>query len=141
MTTPPEQPPSSGDPAGSNDPAGQGWQPQWQPQYQPQPTPGYPPPVYSYAPPEHPKAQTSLILGILGLVLCQVVAPFAWVTGKRTVAEIDVSGGRLGGRSQAQTGYVLGIIGTVLLGLGLAFMIFYFVIVALFIGGTMATSP
>lgn len=41
------------------------------------------------------------------------------VIGKRAVAEIDASGGRLGARGQAQAGYVLGIIGTVLLVLSL----------------------
>ena len=35
--------------------------------------------------------------------------------------EIDASGGQLGGRGQAQAGYVLGIIGTVLLIFGLLF--------------------
>jgi len=60
-----------------------------------------------------------MVLGILGLVLCSVVAPFAWSTGKRTMDEIDASRGRLSGRGMAQAGYVMGIIGTVLLGLAL----------------------
>ena len=93
-----------------------------------------PPPGYGYAVPEHPKAQTSLILGILGLVLCQVVAPFAWSTGKKTVNEIDASGGRLGGRSQAQTGYVLGIVGTVILIAGAGLMVVYLVFIVLVFG-------
>ncbi len=147
MTTPPDQPSSPGDPNGPAGPGGTGqeWQPQWQPQYNPQyPAGGYPPgpiPGYGWTPPEHPKAQTALILGILGLVLCQIAAPFAWSIGKRTVAEIDASGGQLGGRSQAQTGYVLGIVGTVLLGLAVAFLIFYFVIFLVLIGGMAATAP
>ena len=71
----------------------------------------------------HPKATTSLVLGIVGIVCCSIVAPFAWVTGKKTVTEIDASGGRLEGRGQAQAGYILGIIGTVLLVLGVLFFI------------------
>jgi hypothetical protein len=157
MTTPPDgpdrpghpgQPSSPGQPAGqSSQPQWQSqWQSQWQPQWQPQGQPqgGYapvPPPGYGYGVPDHPRAQTSLILGILGLVLCQVAAPFAWVTGKRTVNEIDASRGMLGGRSQAQTGYVLGIVGTVILGLGVAFMLFYFVVLILMFDGMAATSP
>ena len=39
--------------------------------------------------------------------------------GKRTVDEIDASNGQLGGRGSAQAGYILGLIGTILLGLGL----------------------
>ena len=60
-----------------------------------------------------------LILGILGLAVCQVVAPFAWIMGRRTLAEIDASGGTLGGRSNAQIGYILGIVGSVFLIFGL----------------------
>ena len=59
----------------------------------------------------------SLILGILGILLCSVVAPFALVIGRRAVKEIDASGGTLGGRGMAQAGFILGIIGTVLLAL------------------------
>jgi hypothetical protein len=102
-------------------------QPQYDPQYgQPQygqqyggqtpygQPPGYPPVGYA---PDHPKATTALVLGILGVVLCSLAAPFAWRIGKQTVREIDDSHGQLGGRGAAQAGYVLGIIGTVLLGL------------------------
>ena len=69
--------------------------------------------------PDHPKATTALVLGILGLVVCGVIAPFAWRIGRRTLDEIDGSHGQLGGRGTAQAGYVLGIIGTVVLLLGL----------------------
>ncbi|MFF0544751.1 DUF4190 domain-containing protein [Nocardia thailandica] len=81
----------------------------------------YPAPPYGYRPPppDHPKASTVLILGILGLAVCQVVAPFAWIMGRRTLAEIDASGGTLGGRSNAQIGYILGIVGSVFLIFGL----------------------
>jgi hypothetical protein len=76
-----------------------------------------------------------MVLGILGLVLCSVIAPFAWTTGRRTMAEIDASRGRLGGRGMAQAGYVMGIVGTVLLGLGLL-MIAALVLLAVVTTGT-----
>jgi hypothetical protein len=88
-----------------------------QPPYVPQP--GQP---AGYAP-DHPKATTALVLGILGIVICGIIAPFAWRIGKQTLDEIDASNGQLGGRGSAQAGYVLGIIGTVLLGLGLLFAV------------------
>ncbi len=91
-----------------------------QPQYG-QPPYGQPPygqPPVGYAP-DHPKATTALVLGILGIVICGIIAPFAWRIGKQTLVEIDGSNGQLGGRGSAQAGYVLGIIGTILLGLGL----------------------
>jgi hypothetical protein len=100
-----------------------------------QPQPGYAQGSYGYvAAPDHPKATISLVLGILGLVACQVISPFAWVIGKRTVGEIDASQGRLGGRGSAQAGYILGIIGTVLLGLGLLVFVVWLVFVVLAIG-------
>ena len=103
------------------------WQQQAQGQQPPYPPPGYPAHGQVQYAPDHPKATTSLVLGILGVVLCQVIAPFAWSMGKRTLNEIDASQGRLGGRGAAQAGYVLGIVGTVLLGLSLVFILIYVV--------------
>jgi hypothetical protein len=77
-----------------------------------QPPPGYGPPGYgAYPPPapNHPQATTTLVLGILGIVVCQVIGPFAWSMGNRVVREIDGSGGRWGGRTEAN------IVSTVLL--------------------------
>jgi hypothetical protein len=48
--------------------------------------------------------------------------------------EIDASGGRVGGRGQAQAGFILGIIGTALWVLGLLFY------VGLFAFGVLAAS-
>ena len=136
----PNQPPSGEHPGywqqQSGQPGDPTGEPYTQPQYGGQPpsgqapygqapygqapqAPGYP---MAYAP-DHPKATTSLILGILGIVICGIIAPFAWRMGKRTVAEIDASHGQLGGRGSAQAGYILGLIGTILLGLGLLFVI------------------
>jgi uncharacterized membrane protein YjgN (DUF898 family) len=92
------------------------------------PPPGQPPygppgqfggPPYAFMPPDHPQATTVLILGILGLVLCQVLSPVAWVMGNRVIAEIDASNGQIGGRSSANAGRICGIVGTILIGLGL----------------------
>ena len=97
-----------------------------QPPYGGQPPGGYEQPPsggYGQQPQNHPKATTALVLGIVGVVCCSFAAPFAFMTGKKTVSEIDASGGRLGGRGQAQAGYILGIIGTVLLVLGVLFFI------------------
>jgi len=93
---------------------------------------GYPPNPYGAPPfpvaPDHPQATLVLVLGIVGLVVCGLVAPFAWVMGGRVVREIDASGGQLGGRSQAQAGRICGIIGTCLIGLGFLFLAFVVVI-------------
>jgi hypothetical protein len=88
-------------------------------------------------PPDHPKATTVLVLGILSFAVCQVLAPFAWVIGGRTLREIDASEGRWGGRSQVQVGYVLGIVGSVLLGLGLLLGAVYLVVLV----AALSTGP
>ena len=62
-----------------------------QPPYGSYPPNQYGPPPYGFGAPEHPQATTVLILGILGLVLCQLISPFAWIMGNRVVAEIDAS--------------------------------------------------
>jgi hypothetical protein len=107
-----------------------GQPPPGQPPWPQQPwQPGYPPP------PAHPQATTVLVLGILGLLACQAVGPFAWIMGNRVVAEIDGAGGRLGGRSEANIGRIMGIVATALLGLSVLLLgLFVMFNVAIFAG-------
>jgi hypothetical protein len=113
---------------------------------------GYGPPPYQqpyYPPgtrPEHPGAVPSLVLGIIALgggLACLglpfVLGPWAWIKGKRTVDEIDASGGQVGGRGLALGGYVCGIIATAMLALGILLVI----LAAVFgvIAGTSGTGP
>ena len=69
-------------------------------------------------PPDHPQAQTVLILGILGIALCGLLGIVAWVLGTRVVREIDASGGTVGGRSNANLGRILGLVATGLAAIG-----------------------
>lgn len=122
-------------PYGEQQPSGQ------QPPYGQQPPPAAPPPnAYGqpqyYAPRDHPQATLILILGILGLVACQVLSPFAWVMGNKVVKEIDASQGQLGGRSSANAGRICGIIGSVLLGLSIVAGLFVIVIFLVAAGST-----
>ncbi|MEZ5091303.1 DUF4190 domain-containing protein [Nocardioides sp.] len=97
------------------------------------------PPPPSYQPvPNHPQATTVLVLGIVGLVVCGVAAPFAWVMGNRVVAEIDASPGAYGGRDQANIGRILGIVGSVLIILGILALILFVVLVA--VAGTTTST-
>ncbi|MEU7630699.1 DUF4190 domain-containing protein [Nocardia sp. NPDC049220] len=64
---------------------------------------------------EHPNATAVLFLGAGSLLCCGVLGPVAWALGKRALDQIDHSGGALGGRTQVMVGYLLGIIGTVLM--------------------------
>jgi hypothetical protein len=62
-----------------------------------------------------------MIVGIVSLVLSCAYgvgllgSPVAWWLGAKAKREIDAAQGRLGGRGMAQAGFILGIIGTVLL--------------------------
>lgn len=96
--------------------------------YPPQPPPyGYP--AYgAYGAPDHPQSTMILILGILSLVLCQLLGPFAWVMGKRALNEIDASGGAIGGRGNVNAGYICGIIATALMALSLLFLLLMLVL-------------
>ncbi|MEP6814116.1 MAG: hypothetical protein ABI873_01050 [Marmoricola sp.] len=82
---------------------------------------GYPAYGYAAQPPKHPQSTTALVLGLVSVIggcLCGLpllVAPFAWVVGAKTKREIAASNGQLGGEGNAQAGFVMGIIGTVLL--------------------------
>jgi hypothetical protein len=83
---------------------------------------------------DHPQASTALVLGILGLYLCGVLAPFALMIGRRTIREIDASGGQYGGRSAARAGHILGIVGTVLLCFAVLATIAYVIFVIALVG-------
>jgi hypothetical protein len=117
-------------PYGAPDPDPErGPEPQAQPSPYGQPYPQQP----YYRVPDHQQATTVLVLGILGLVLCQVLSPVAWVMGNRVIQEIDASGGRIGGRGPANAGRICGIVGTILLGLGVLFLLLmavFFIIAA-----------
>ncbi len=66
---------------------------------------------------EDSQATMILILGILGLLLCQVLSPIAWIMGNRELRAIDGGIRPPSNRDQARIGQILGIIGTVLIGL------------------------
>lgn len=73
--------------------------------------------------PEPSQATTALVLGILGIVICGILAPFAWNMGNKELAAIDAGRRPPENRGTANAGRILGIIGTVLLGLGILFLI------------------
>ncbi len=92
---------------------------------------------YGGEPPRHPSATTVLVLGILGLVVCGVLAPFAWIKGNGVLREIDAAPGRYSGRDQVSIGRILGIIGTALLAFGLVVFVLFLIIAV----AGVSTSP
>jgi Domain of unknown function (DUF4190) len=124
MSTPPE----SGGSGGGWEP--QGWQSQWQQQPQQPPRQGN----WQQAPDgqwvqtgaagSNGKATAALVLGILGLVFCPFVCSIAaLVLGYQSRNEIDSSGGRQSGRSNATAGIVLGWIGVGLVVVGVLLIV------------------
>ena len=101
--------------------------------------PAIPPPTYAVAP-QHPQTTTVLVLGILSLVVCQVIGPFAWSMGNRVIREIDASGGRLGGRETVNIGRILGIVATALLALALVMMLVWFLFFGVMVVGGAVSS-
>jgi hypothetical protein len=79
------------------------------------PSGGYPGYGYQGPPPNHGSAVTSLVLGILSLVLCGFITGIpAMVMGRRVIREVRASNGTLGGEGLAQAGFWTGLVGTVL---------------------------
>jgi len=56
-----------------------------------------------------------LTLGILGVLCCQLLAPFAWVMGQADMRQMQHGVMDPGGRTLTQVGMILGILGTVLM--------------------------
>lgn len=95
--------------------------------------------------PKHPQAQTAMVLGIIALAgsfTCLVpilVSPFAWYFGAKVKREIAAEPQRWGGQGEAQAGFIMGIIGTVLLALGIVVLIMFALFIALVAAGTSTT--
>lgn len=93
--------------------------------------------AYTTVRPTHPQATLSMVLGLVGVLgalfacgLTLVLSPFAWALGHNSLREIRASQGRLGGESQARTGMITGIIGTILLVLAVLGIVAFIVLLA-----------
>lgn len=107
------------------------------PQDPQQPHPYGAPAYGGYQPvPDHPQATTVLVLGIVG-VFFSVVSPVAWYLGSKAKKEIEASQGRIGGLQQVTIGWILGIIFTILLVVGL---VIFFLVLVLAVG-ILSTAP
>lgn len=82
-------------------------------------------PSESGAYPEASQATTILVLGILGVVLCQFLGPVAWVMGNNELQAIEAGRRAPENRGTANAGRILGIIGTVLFILGILFFVLF----------------
>jgi hypothetical protein len=131
--------------------------PYGQPQYQPYPQQPYPQQPYpqqpyvpgqpypagqqftgfpNYGVQDLPQANTAFILGLVSVVggffcvLPILAAPFAWAIGAKARRTIRESNGQYGGEGKATTGFILGIVGTVLMILGVIALVVVIVAIA-----------
>jgi hypothetical protein len=82
--------------------------------------PYQPPPVGGRGRP-HPQGTLVLVLGILGLVLCPVVAVFGLLRGNQVLHEIDANPYAYDNRSSVVIGRVLSILALAVWGLLIVF--------------------
>lgn len=77
------------------------------------------PSSYNYNPQPQQQASrqaiTVLVLGVLGLVCCQLLAPIAWYMGAQEQKAIREGRSPIAGEVVAKIGWILGIIGTILM--------------------------
>ncbi|HLF43684.1 MAG TPA: DUF4190 domain-containing protein [Acidimicrobiia bacterium] len=73
--------------------------------------------------PEASQATTALVLGILGIVLCPALGPFAWSMGNKEMQAIDAGSRPPENRGTANAAKILGIIGTVLVVIAVAILL------------------
>jgi hypothetical protein len=78
--------------------------------------------------PEQSQAVTILVLGILSIVICQILGPFAWKMGHEELKAITEGRRSPEGQGMAQAGKICGIVGTVLLGLAIIILILVFLV-------------
>ena len=78
---------------------------------------------YAAAAPNDSQATLALILGIVSVLCCALAGPFAFFIGNGSRNRIQASGGTLGGYGMATAGWIMGIIGTVILALEILWVI------------------
>jgi len=84
------------------------------------------PPARAY--PEASQSVTVFVLGILSIIICQVLGPFAWKMGNDEVQAINEGRRSPENLGLAQAGRICGIVGTCLLALFLVFFILWLVL-------------
>ena len=78
------------------------------------------------------RGSSVLVYGILGIVLCQLLAIAAWRMGTDDMREMDIGQMDPSGRELTNAGRILGKVGTVILIFQLAMMLIVFTAVLLF---------
>lgn len=75
--------------------------------------------------PRSDKATTILVLGIVSLVCCQLLGPVAWVLGSSELKRIRSGQVSVHDEGTTKAGMILGIISSIFLMLGLAWVLLF----------------
>ncbi|WP_433330887.1 DUF4190 domain-containing protein [Spirillospora sp. CA-294931] len=87
------------------------------------------------APPTNGMATTSMVCGIVGILLCGIASPFAVIFGHVALGQIKRTGE--GGHGMAVAGLILGYIVTVI---WVLILLFYVGLIAAFVGAENSSS-
>jgi TRAP-type C4-dicarboxylate transport system permease small subunit len=87
-------------------------------------TPTIPPAIPASAQ-QSSKATMALVLGVLGIICCGLLAPVAWYMANDELKSIDAGRIADSNRGMAQVAKILGIIGTILLGLAILWVVLF----------------
>jgi hypothetical protein len=75
-----------------------------------------------------------LVLGILSLVICALLGPFAWRMGKADLAKMDAGQMDPEGRGVTKGGMICGLIATILLCIWVVIFVLWLIFAVLFVG-------
>jgi hypothetical protein len=79
-----------------------------------------------------------LVLGILGIVLCQILGIVAWVMGKNDLKAMDAGQMDPEGRGMTQAGKILGLVSMILLAIGIVISIIWVIFAVVLVGAAAA---
>jgi len=71
------------------------------------------------------QATTALVVGIVSFVCCNIAGPIAWWLGKKELDAIKAGQSPQAGQGLAMAGMILGIVATILMALGILWVIFF----------------
>ncbi len=87
------------------------------------------------------RGTTVLVLGILGLIMCAPLGFPAWFMGSHDLAEMKAGRMDPEGESLTQAGYVMGIIGSIMMIFGILMICLWLAVVVLAVGAGVAVQP
>lgn len=94
---------------------------------------GYPQQGYGPIQQEHPQGTMILVLGILSLVVCGLLGPFAWVMGNNAKRDVDARPGFYSNAGNISAGRICGMIASIIL---IAVIVLYGLIFVLAVAGS-----